>query len=355
MRRVILADKHHCFLPTMTNALVPLEVLEAEIVSEPATATVTANSHTLVLATPSRGEENPAAVYLASLAQGSRRTMRGALDIVAREITAGRCDASTLRWGAIRFGHAQAMRAALAGRYAPATANKCLAALRGTLKAAWRLGQIPTEEYQRVVDLQAVRGSTLPRGRALTTGELRALLQACTQDETPGGARDTALLALLYNCGLRRAEAVALDMADYDPHSGEVKVRSGKGRKARTVYANANTRRALDAWAARRVQAHGNDGPLFLPLTKGGRILARRLNDQAVMDILLKRAEQAGVQNVSPHDFRRTFISDLLDAGVDTVTVQKMAGHASPTTTARYDRRGEVAKQKASEALHVPL
>jgi integrase len=62
------------------------------------------------------------------------------------------------------------------------------------------------------------------------------------------------------------------------------------------------------------------------------------MTPQAVLLIVQKRAQQAGVESFSPHDFRRTFCSDLLDAGVDIVTVQKLAGHASPVTTAKYPR-----------------
>ena len=305
-------------------------------------------------------EFHAALVYLASLAPRSRRTMSGDLNAIAALLTSGRCDLMSLPWANLRYSHCAAVRSVLAGKYAHTSANRMLSALRGVLKAAWRLGQLPTEEYHRAIDLAPVRGESLPRGRALSAGELRALFGACN-DGKNAGARDAALLGVLYGCGLRRAEAVALDVADYSRDANELVIRSGKGNKARNVYLPPGASAALDRWVWLRGENVGRDEnqPLFLPVLKGkaaagGRIVLRRLTDQSVMDILLRRARQAGLKRTSPHDFRRTFISDLLDAGADIATVQKMAGHSNVSTTARYDRRGEAAKQRAASLLHVP-
>lgn len=310
--------------------------------------------------------QQPAAVYLASLGSGSRRTMRGALDTLARLLTGGwwdedgvlqegRCDCFSLQWSELRFQHTAALRSLLAERFAPTTANKHLAALRGVMKAAWQLEQIDSEDYHRTVALPAVRGESLLAGRSLSFAELQALFNVCAKDiqsQVPAGTRDAALLAVLYGAGLRRAEAVALDLADYDSESGQITVRSGKGRKARLAYASNGSKEALDDW----LQLRGLEaGPLFVPVLKSGRIVLRRLSDEAVRFALHKRTLQAGLKSLSPHDMRRSFISHLLDAGADIATVQKLAGHASVTTTARYDRRGEIAKQKAAAMLHVPF
>jgi len=316
-------------------------------------------------------DQHPAAVYLASLSVRSRRTIGHDLNVIARLVSGDRCDAFTLDWGALRYAHTAAVRAALAARYSHTGANRMLSALRGVLKAAWRLGQIEDREYQRAIDIPTVKGQSLPRGRALSGGELRALFQVCAADAVTtaatdakparsraqsGGARDAALLAVLYGAGLRRSEVVALDCKDYDTQTGTITVRSGKGNKDRIGYATHGSRRAIEAWLVRRAEQVGQlAGPLFLPMTKNGRLQARRMTDQNVLAILTKRARQAGLAHVSPHDLRRTFISDLLDAGADIATVQKLAGHANVSTTASYDRRGEAAKLKAAELLHVPF
>jgi len=83
--------------------------------------------------------------------------------------------------------------------------------------------------------------------------------------------------------------------------------------------------------------------------------MGKSMSAQAAYKRLKRRIAQAGIQDFSPHDFRRTFVGDLLEKGADIGTVAKLAGHASVTTTARYDRRAEEAKRKAAELLHFPF
>jgi site-specific recombinase XerD len=83
-------------------------------------------------------------------------------------------------------------------------------------------------------------------------------------------------------------------------------------------------------------------------------VVAERMTPQAVLDVLRRRSSAAGVKPCSPHDWRRTFVGELLDGGADLATVRALAGHADPATTARYDRRGERAKAHAATLLHFP-
>ncbi len=296
-------------------------------------------------------DTHPVLVYLARLAPGSRRTMRQALDTVAGLLTGGQADALMLDWSRLGYQHTAAVRAAVAERFAPATANKILAALRGVLREVWRLGQTDAETFHRAADLPSVRGERLLRGRQLSAGELRALFQVCTDDPTPAGRRDAALLASLYGGGLRRAEAVGLDLGAYGIEAQALTVH-GKGNKQRLVYLPPGAITALDRWLELRGRA---DGPLFLPVNRGGRLGWRRLSEQAVLGVLRKRAGAAGLAACSPHDLRRTAASDLFDAGVDVGVVRRILGHANVATTLRYDRRGEEAKRRAAALLHVPI
>lgn len=295
------------------------------------------------VAAPARN--NPAAVYLARLGVNSRVTMGRCLRNIA---ALAEHTPDTMPWGALRYQDTQAIRSVLAERYAFRTANLHLAALRSVLREAWRLGAMSAEERDKASDLEPVRGQREPAGRHVGRTELRDLF--ATLKRSMVGRRDAALLALLAGCGLRRAEVVALDLDGYDRATGALRV-LGKGNKERIAYVTNGAREALYAWLDARGELAG---PLVCPIRKGGQLQLRRMTPQAVLCRLRYLAELAGVERFSPHDLRRTFCSDLLDAGADLVAVQALMGHASPSTTARYDRRGERARMRAAALVEVP-
>ncbi|MTJ48931.1 site-specific integrase [Dolichospermum sp. UHCC 0259] len=309
------------------------------------------SEESLALTEPVPITMHPALVYLASLGEGSRRTMREALNAIARLLTNDSCDAQTLDWAKLRYPHTAAVRSVLMAKYSPAMANKMLSALRRVLKEAWRLGLMSTEDYGRATDIQSVRGKSLLKGRALDGEEIAALWENCIQDNSNLGARDAALLAIL-TVGLRRSEVTHLDLSDFKPRSRSLTIREAKGRSERIVYLPEAGVRAVQDWLLIRGK---EAGPLFYPLDKANKVIQRRMSEQGVLRALQRRGEAAGVEEgFTPHDFRRTFISDLLDGGADIVTVSKLAGHASTNTTSKYDRRGEDAKKRAIDLLNVP-
>ena len=298
--------------------------------------------------------DNPVTVYLASLAPGhSRRTMasalRTAVQILApllglREIP----HFLDFPWERLRNQHLVYMQTILLNQgKKPATVNRLLTAVKGVLRAAWKLGLMSTDDYHRTVDVRAARGQTLPAGRVLALDEIFHLLQVCQADPGPAGARDGAIIALLYGCGLRRDEIVGLRLDDLDLEQGWVRVR-GKGNKERRVPLPTGALPYLKRWLRARGTA---PGPLFVALRKSGEMIFRHLSGQAVYDILQRRRRQAGLDPMTPHDFRRTYITVLLDADVDPLTVAALAGHAQVQTTARYDRRSERTQQEAVQRL----
>jgi integrase/recombinase XerD len=302
----------------------------------------------LVLSEPLPLTSHPAAVYLRSLSPGSKPTMTTALNAIAFLLSNGQCDIYTLDWAAIKYQHTAAVRASLLERYAPATASKIMCAFRRVLDEARKLGLMSAADYANAIDLPAIRDTSKLRGRALSQSEITALMGVCALDKTKLGVRDAALIAILRGSGLRRGEAVKLKVKDFNPETGGLEIDRAKGGKSRLVYLPEAAIVYVENWLNLRSR---RPGAILCPIRKGGFIELRHMSSQGVLAVVQKRAKQAGVESFSPHDFRRTFCSDLLDAGVDIVTVQKLAGHADPNTTAKYDRRGEEIKRKAVQNL----
>ena len=291
-------------------------------------------------------KRSAATIYLASLAPSGRRSIKCRLQSVADMF---HCPFDSMPWHALRYEHLAAIRTELQeSELAPSTINMTLYALRGVAKSAFNLGIMPAENYARLCNIKPVRGERVPAGRALNVGEIGALLDSCAG--TPIGIRNAAIISIMYACGLRGNEIVSLELEHYNTDTGELKV-LGKGNKERLLYVDNGALDALNDWLSIRGD---HEGALFNPIKKGGKIQDRKMTDQTIYNLLLNHSKQAGIARFSPHDLRRSFISELLDRGADVVTVQQLAGHASVQTTANYDRKGKRGKKKAIGLLHVP-
>ena len=300
-------------------------------------------------------ERNPALVYLAALAPSGRRTMASALRQAAELLSPGRdYDAASFPWPSITYAHMTALRSVLAAKYAPATCNKTLAAVRGVCRESWRLGVIDAETFARVRDVPSVKGTRLPAGREVPLRELAALFRACAA-AGPSGVRDAAAMALLYGAGLRRAEAVALDVDAFNCEAIRV---LGKGNRERLVPLGPGALAALRAWLELRGP---KAGPLLCRVNRGGRVELRAMTAGSLMRALERRRVEAdagpggAIPHLSPHDLRRSYLTGLLRAGADLSTVQRLAGHASVVTTTLYDRRGAAEQLAAVQLLAVPF
>jgi len=229
----------------------------------------------------------------------------------------------------------------------PATIARRLAALRGLYAHLLREGAVsdnPTEHLE-----QPRRARPLPR--TLSREAVVALLEA-PDGATPLGLRDRALLELLYACGLRATEALALRIADVNRRAGYVQC-SGKGRKERLVPVGAEAlawiERYLTDSRPRLAAARGAPSSPLLFVGPRGRPLTR----QSLWQIVLRAARRAGLrQHVSPHTLRHCFASHLLEGGADLRAVQMMLGHADISTTQIYTHLPSAALRRMYDRFH---
>ena len=305
---------------------------------------------------PDTALPSPAQAYLNSLSPAGKRTQATALNNLAYIFSDGKSsDALTFPWHLLRYENTSGLSAHMVDiGYAKATVNKHLVALRRVLEEAFRLGLYTDyNDYYRAAGVRSLRVESLPRGRSLAMRELEQLVSACQSDQANPhlGVRDTAIITLMYACGLRRQETVDLNLADLDLENQKIRI-LGKGSKQRFVYLSQDALPAIEAW----LHIRGRQlGPLFTRIGKAGKVSLKRLSAQAVYYILKTRQKEAGVASFSPHDLRRTTITDMLEADIDVLTVSAIAGHVSADTTRRYDKRPEDTKRAAAEKLRSPF
>jgi integrase/recombinase XerD len=223
---------------------------------------------------------------------------------------------------------------------APASINRIMSAVRTFYKYQNR-------EYQVIDPTTDITHNKSARRlpKALTVAEVISLIDAGLREGDVISLRDHALLELLYSSGARVSEVVGINLSDFAKSdlSGEeittLKIR-GKGGKERIVPLGKFAVAAIDNYLVRtrpelaaksgRKESSIN-GALFLN-QKGTRI-----SRQSAWQIVLTAAERAGITSkVSPHVFRHSYATHLLDGGADIRVVQELLGHASVTTTQIY-------------------
>jgi len=295
-------------------------------------------------------QTDPVTLYLQGLVPTGRSSIRSQLKIAAA-ILNFEGELEQMPWNIIEYQHLATIRNTLQERHKAAnTINLNLAALKGVMKACFNLGLISADQLMRLNDIKRVRGKRLPSGRSLTTQEIKKLYRACTQDNSPAGKRDHAIIAIMLATGIRRSEVIAIDVEDYNTRSGQLNIQSGKGNKQRTAYINVESRRILKAWINAK-KKQGSKEKLFNPITKTGSIQNRQLSSHAIYEIIRHRAQQVQIESCRPHDLRRTFVTQLLEAGIDINTTRQLVGHTDIQTTARYDLRDEKSQKKAMQGL----
>lgn len=306
--------------------------------------------HSISLPQKPLNSKNPALIYLDNLgSRGSAVTMQNCLNHVASML--GRESIFDTDWGAMRRHHIQFIVQKLKDKkIAPATVNLYFYSMKGVAKEAWSCDVMPQSAYLKISVLKGLTYARLPVGRSLTNVQCRKLLDSC-DDGTLRGARDKALLAVMMGCGLRRGEIVGLNINHWNPKDNTFAF-VGKGNKQRKVYLPPALSEVFQNW----LDVRGMEPGAIFPSISGHReyeCLKHHENmiASSIYRIVQKRANNARIPAITPHDLRRTFATKMLDAGIDLFVLQQAMGHSNLAITARYDRRGDKAKARAAKTL----
>lgn len=165
------------------------------------------------------------------------------------------------------------------------------------------------------------------------SAEIQALIKGCS-NRAPTGIRNRALIAVMWRCGLRVGEALALEPRDVDIDSGTLRIRHGKGDRSRTVGLDTAASGLLARWLDRRkALGHGGRRKLFCTLD------GRELNQSYVRHLLRRLAVKAGVERrIHPHALRHAYAAELAREGVPMNVLRDALGHSSLAVTDRYLR-----------------
>lgn len=161
--------------------------------------------------------------------------------------------------------------------------------------------------------------------------ELNKIFSVCNYDN-PINQRNSVIIELLYATGIRVSELINIKISDIDINERTIKV-LGKGSKERMVIFNNHTKKAINTYLDDGYHILNKNNTGYLILNKDG----NRLSERYVRNIINKLVTKAGLDiKISPHTFRHTFATDMLEEGSDLMTVKELLGHESLNTTSIY-------------------
>jgi len=219
-------------------------------------------------------------------------------------------------------------------QYAPATINLRLAAVRRVAYEAADAGLLSPELAAGIRRVKGVRRLGVRLGNWLSPEQGRRLLEH-DGPTIPRHARDHAMLAMLIGCGLRRGELLGLAMESVQQREDHWVIVDlvGKGGHVRTVPIPLWVKLAVDAWT----KAAGiTEGRVFRAINKAGRVWGDGMSPKVLWDVVRAAARRAGIENLAPHDLRRTCARLCHLAGGELEQIQFLLGHVSVQTTERY-------------------
>jgi len=293
----------------------------------------------------------PVALYLQQLAASSRQTMRYVLQDAADRLGVDDVAIEEFPWHQLQPGHITALVAALrTDGYAPNTSSLYVNAIRGVMNQAWQQSLITQDQLLKIRAVKAGGGSRLIKGRNLRRTLIRELMDVCAADPRPQGLRDAAIIAILYGSGMRKSESVNMDLRQVNMAERSLQV-LGKGNKELIKFAPAWAFEKLQVWLDfRREQLPegvSDDTFLFNRIRRGIHITLERITKHAIYYIAKQRGKQVGV-DIMPHDFRRSFITRVIEE-YDVSIAQKLAHHANIATTVSYDMRDDNERRNATD------
>lgn len=240
--------------------------------------------------------------------------------------------------------HVESFIEDLLTRFKPATAANRYRSLQAFFKWCVEEGEIS------VSPLGKMRPPTVPETPpdVLRVDQLKRLLATCDADKTFEGRRDSALIRLMIDTGARLAEVVGIlwmpddaEQNDVDLDLGIVRV-TGKGRRERPLSIGAKTVRAIDRYLRMRARHNHAALPALWLARKGA------LSYFGLPQVLQRRADQAGIGKINPHQLRNTFAHEWLKNGGNETDLMRLAGWNSRTMLQRYG--ASAATERALEA-----